>query len=55
MQLDNYAILNGDTQSAEVGYISIKELVDNGVELDFHFAPRTLGAVKAKLGLAVRS
>jgi len=27
----------------ELGYISIKELVDNNVELDFHWTPITLG------------
>jgi hypothetical protein len=30
----------------ELGYISIVELCQNDAELDFHFAPRTLGQVK---------
>lgn len=36
----------------ELGYISIRELVSNGVELDFHFEPTTLGILKggAKVG-----
>lgn len=42
------AILNGDWQNAEVGYISIVELVAHGAELDLHFEPRTLAAIKAK-------
>lgn len=31
-----------------LGYISIQELIDNGVELDFHFPPKTLAAIKGK-------
>ena len=31
---------------AELGYISIVELVRNGVELDFHFTPCTIGELK---------
>ena len=41
------AILNGDTDNAELGYISIRELVANGVELDLHFSPATLSELKA--------
>ena len=47
-QAFGYAILNGDTQNAELGYISIRELVDNGVELDLYFAPRTLSKIIEK-------
>ena len=32
---------------AELGYISIIELLENGVELDLHFKPRTLGELHA--------
>ena len=32
----------------ELGYISIVELVANGVELDLHFSPKSLAAIKEK-------
>jgi len=38
-QAFGYAILNGDTINAEWGYISIAELIENNVEIDFHFEP----------------
>ena len=38
-QAFGYAILNGDTINAEWGYISIAELIENNVEIDFHFNP----------------
>jgi len=31
----------------ELGYISIEELVENGVELDLHWTPKTLAEVKS--------
>ena len=31
----------------ELGYISIEELVENGIELDLHWAPKTLAEVKS--------
>ena len=31
---------------AELGYISIVELLENGAELDLHFVPRTLEQIK---------
>lgn len=34
-----YAVLNGDHENAEFGYINIHELINNGVELDFNFKP----------------
>jgi len=41
--LFGYVILNGDTQMAEAGYISIEEIVNNGrIELDFYFTPDVL-------------
>ena len=48
-QAFGYAILNGDFENAELGYISIAKLVALGVELDLHFRPRTLAAIKYKL------
>jgi hypothetical protein len=48
-QAFGYAILNGDFENAELGYISIAELVAHGVELDLHFKPRTLAAIKYQL------
>ena len=45
----SYAILNGDFENAELGYICIAELVSLGVELDLHFQPRTLAAIKYQL------
>ena len=54
-----YAILNGDLQNAELGYISIEVLRNlntsqstgqtMGVEIDFHFEPTTLSGVKKRL------
>lgn len=41
-QAFGYARLNGDTQNAEMGYISIQELIENGVELDLYWTPKTL-------------
>ena len=34
----------------ELGYISIEELKSVGAELDIHWTPKTLGAVKVKTG-----
>ena len=47
-QAFGYAILNGDDECAELGYISIQEITDCGAELDLHFTPCTLGDIKAK-------
>jgi hypothetical protein len=40
--------LTGSIDDAELGYISIEELVNNGVELDLHWRPKTLREIKAK-------
>lgn len=32
----------------ELGYISIQELLDNNVELDFHFSPKTIATIKGR-------
>jgi hypothetical protein len=37
-------------QGGELGYISITELVKAGVELDLHFEPKTLAAIKGGSG-----
>ena len=42
------ACLNGDTENAESGYISIAELIQHGAELDLYWTPKTIGAIKAK-------
>lgn len=49
-QAYGYAILNGDLINAEWGYISIEELIENGVELDLHFAPTPFGQLKETFG-----
>ena len=51
LQAFGFAILNGDLQSAEMGYISIKELIEIGMELDLHFAPKSIGAIKKEKGI----
>jgi hypothetical protein len=35
--------MTGSRQDAELGYISIAELIDNGIELDLYWNPKTLG------------
>ena len=42
IQSFGYVILNGDTDNAELGYISIQELISNNVELDLYWTPKTL-------------
>jgi hypothetical protein len=46
-QAFGYAVLNGDEESAELGYISIEEITRYGAELNLHFKPCTLAAIKA--------
>ena len=54
-QAFGYAVLNGDLQNAELGYISIKALKNlnisqsMSVDIDFHFEPTTLSCVKKRL------
>lgn len=50
-QAFGFACLNGDTQNAELGYICITELIQNGVELDLHFEPCPLGDVKEAISV----
>lgn len=40
----------GDPQCAELGYVSIPDLVQNNMELDLHWRRQTVGEIKAKLG-----
>ncbi len=48
-QAFGYAILNGDTAFAELGYISIEELVTVAkAELDLNWSVKSLGAVKVE-------
>lgn len=42
LQAFGYVVLNGDYQFAEFGYISIEELKQMGVELDFHWKPKSI-------------
>ncbi len=51
-QAFGFACLNGDTQNAEVGYISIEELIRCGVELDLYYTPEKVGDIKARLSKA---
>lgn len=44
-QLQAYGL--ADLGCPETGYISIEELIDNGVELDLHFEPKPLKEVRA--------
>jgi len=46
IQCFGYAVLNGDTENAELGYISIQELIYSGVELDLHWTPKKLKEIK---------
>jgi len=47
-QAFGFACLNGDIQNAELGYISIEELIKYGVELDLYYTPEKIGKIKAK-------
>jgi len=41
------ACLNGDIENAEIGYISIQELIENNVELDLYWTPKTIEELTA--------
>lgn len=43
-----YAVLNGDDEMAESGYISIEEITRYGAELDLHFTPCRLVEIKGR-------
>ena len=46
IQAFGYAVLNLDMENAELGYISIQELIYSGVELDLHWTPKTLREIR---------
>ena len=48
-QAFGFTCLNGDTQNAELGYISIDGLIRCEVELDLYYTPKTIGEIKARL------
>lgn len=50
-QAFGFAILNGWLDDAELGYISIQELVAHGVQLDLYFTPVPLGTIKRSKGI----
>lgn len=51
-QLQAFGFTNlGDPQNAELGYISIVEVLEVGAELDFHFQPTPIREIKRNLGL----
>lgn len=50
MQAFGFACLNGDRQSAELGYICIQELIENNVGLDLYYKPEPIGAVMKRFG-----
>ena len=48
LQAFGFATLNGDRQNAELGYISIDDLIRHNIELDLYFRARTLGEIKKR-------
>jgi len=46
-QLQAFGLCDPCRDGGELGYVSIKELIDSGVELDLHWTPKTLGEVKS--------
>lgn len=48
-QAFGFACLNGWTDCAELGYISIEDLIEVGAELDLYWTPKTLGEVRKAL------
>ena len=46
-QLQAFGLADLGEGFPELGYISIQELTAHGVELDLHFAPKTLAEIKA--------
>lgn len=41
-----FVILNGDLEMAELGYVSIQDLIKQGFELDYYYTPQTLAEIK---------
>lgn len=48
-QAFGFSCLNGWTDCAELGYISISELIHCGVELDLNWSPVSIGEIKRGL------
>ncbi len=50
-QAFGFAVLHGDLVCAELGYISIAELVETGVgaEMDFYFTPKPLSRIREEM------
>jgi hypothetical protein len=48
-QAFGFACLNGWTEDAELGYISIQELIQCGAEIDLYWTPKTIGEIKKTL------
>lgn len=46
-QLQAFGLADLDMGCAELGYICIQELIENGVELDLYWTPKTLALIKA--------
>ena len=46
LQAFGYAVLFGDKQNAELGYICITEITQFGAELDLYFTPCPLAEIK---------
>jgi hypothetical protein len=40
------SLYGGGVADAEFGYVSIKELIENGAELDLHFTPKAIRELK---------
>ena len=45
-QAFGYAVLFGDKENAELGYICITEIIQCGAELDLYFTPCPLAEIK---------
>lgn len=51
LQAYGFGILHDDLYNAEMGYISISEIVKHGAEMDFHFNKKTVGELKKERGI----
>ena len=51
LQAFGFVCLNGDGRCAELGYISIVELLWNGAELDLYYKPESLLDLRARVTL----
>ena len=51
LQAYGFVILHNDLYNAEMGYISISEIVKHGAEMDFYFDKKTIGKLKKEHGI----